>query len=385
VEDLQLGQHHVGTLSTGVRGAVIGYGAGVRAAAGWEDLVHSSDVEPGIRRRRAGKRWQYIDPSGSRITNPDTIARIDALAIPPAWTGVWICANPNGHVQATGRDQRGRKQYRYHPLFRARREELKFGDLIPFGESLGGLRRRVEADLLLPGLPEERVLALVITLLDRTRMRVGNEDYAQTNRTFGLTTLRDRHVKFAPNGMQFCFVGKGGRKHDICLDDPKLAKLVRRCRDLPGQVLFQWEDDAGVSHPIGSSRVNDRIRELSGLEATAKTFRTWGATVRAAQLLAAEPPPASQRAATSTVLGAVDEVAAELGNTRTVARTSYVHPAVPAAYEAGKLADWWSDGPTRAAAGLTPEERRLLAVLRKARRAGLGSAPATRVRSARAA
>ena len=364
---------------------IIGYHAAVRAAAGWEDLVHSTDLEPGIRRRRAGKRWHYIDPSGSRITHPDTVARIDALAIPPAWTDVWICPNPNGHVQATGRDQKGRKQYRYHPLFRARREELKFGDLVPFGESLGALRRKVEADLRLPGLPEERVLALVITLLDRTRMRVGNEDYAQTNRTFGLTTLRDRHVTFASDGLRFCFVGKGGRKHDICLDDPKLAKLVRRCRDLPGQVLFQWEDDAGVSHPVGSGRVNDRIRQLSGLEATAKTVRTWGATVRAAELLAAEPPPTSQRAANSAVLEAVDEVAAELGNTRSVARASYVHPAVPAAYEAGKLADWWSDGPTRAAAGLSPEERRLLVVLRKARRAGLGTAPASRPRTARAA
>ena len=347
----------------------------------WADLVHSTDEEPGIRRRRAGKRWHYLDPSGSRITNPDTIARIDALAIPPAWTDVWICTRANGHVQATGRDQKGRKQYRYHPQFRARREELKFADLIPFGEALGGVRRQLDADLKLPGLPEERVLALVITLLDRTRMRVGNEDYAQTNKTFGLTTLRDRHVRFAGDGLTFCFVGKGGRKHDVCLDDPKLAKLVRRCRDLPGQQLFQWEDKDGLLHPVGSSRVNERIRELAGIDATAKTFRTWGATVRAAELLAAESPPTSARAAKSAVLEAVDEVANELGNTRTVARASYVHPAVPASFEAGKLAEWWADGPTRASSGLQPEERRLLAVLRRARRAGLGTAPARRART----
>ena len=347
----------------------------------WQDLVHSSDEEPGIRRRRAGKRWHYVDPSGKRITDRATIARIDALAIPPAWTDVWICPRPTGHVQATGRDARGRKQYRYHAVFRARREEVKFADLIPFGESLGGLRRQLDADLKLAGLPEERVLALVITLLDRTRMRVGNEDYAQTNKTFGLTTLRDRHVTFAGDGLTFCFVGKGGRKHDVCLDDPKLAKLVRRCRDLPGQQLFQWEDDDGVRHPVGSTRVNERIRELAGLDVTAKTFRTWGASVRAAELLAAEEPPETQRQAKAAVLEAVDEVAAELGNTRTVARASYVHPAVPAAYEAGRLAEWWADGPTRAAAGLLPEERRLLAVLRRARRAGLGIAPERRSRS----
>jgi DNA topoisomerase-1 len=359
----------------------------VGASLSWQDLVHSNDEEPGIRRRRAGKRWHYIDPSGSKITNPDTVARIDALAIPPAWTDVWICTRPGGHVQATGRDARGRKQYRYHPAFRARREELKFADLIPFGESLGGVRRKLDADLRLRGLPEERVLALVITLLDRTRMRVGNDEYAQTNKTFGLTTLRDRHVRFAGDGLRFCFVGKGNRKHEVCLDDPQLARLVRRCRDLPGQQLFQWEDIDGELHPVGSSRVNERIRELSGLDATAKTFRTWGATVMAAELLAAEEPPATHRAAKTAVLDAVDEVALELGNTRTVARASYVHPAVPAAYEAGRLGEWWADGPTRAAAGLLPEERRLLAVLRRARRAGLGVAPErrTRARHARAA
>jgi DNA topoisomerase-1 len=350
--------------------------------ASWRDLTHSSDDGPGIR-RRGRKRFAYLDDRGRPVTDPATLDRIASLAIPPAWTDVWICPRPDGHVQATGRDARGRKQYRYHPLFRARREEQKFADLIPFGEALGSLRARLDADLRLPGLPEEKVLALVVALLDRTRIRVGNDEYASTNGTFGLTTLRDRHVRFSEGGLRFCFVGKGGRRHDVCLDDARLARLVRRCRDLPGQQLFQFEDDGGELRPVGSAMVNERIRALSGLDVTAKTFRTWGATVRAAELLALNGEPATTREATSTVLEAVDEVAAELGNTRAVARASYVHPAVPAAYEAGRLAEWWADGPSRSAGGLEPPERKLLAVLRRARRAVLGTARAER-RSTRA-
>jgi len=351
----------------------------------WRDLTHSTDDEPGIR-RRGSRRPRYVHDATSRpVTDSATLERIRALAIPPAWTDVWICARPDGHVQATGRDARGRKQYRYHRLFRARQEEQKFADLIPFGESLGGLRRQVEADLRLEGMPEERVLALVVALLDRTRLRVGNEDYATANGTFGLTTLRNRHVRVDSGGLRFCFLGKGGRRHDVGVDDRQLARLVRTCRDLPGQQLFQYEDGTGELRPVGSTRVNERIRELTGLDATAKTFRTWSASVRAAALLATAGDPASARAARSTLLEAVDEVAAELGNTRAVCRASYVHPAVPAAFEAGRLADWWSDGPTRAGAGLQPEERRLLAVLRRARRAGLGRTAPTRRSPARTA
>jgi DNA topoisomerase-1 len=349
------------------------------------ELIHSSDDEPGIR-RRGRTRFQYVEAStGKAVRDRATLDRIRALAIPPAWTDVWICASPNGHVQATGRDAKGRKQYRYHPAFRARREALKFADLIPFGESLGPLRRRIDADLRGKQLSEERVLALVITLLDLTRIRVGNEDYAQANGSYGLTTLRDKHVRFDSGGLRFCFTGKGGRKHEVCVDDRRLARLVRQCRDLPGQQLFQWEDDGGLLHPVGSTRVNERIRELSGIDATAKTFRTWGASVRAAELLAVAGEPATAKEARSTVLDAVDEVASELGNTRAVARASYVHPAIPAAFEAGHLTEWWADGPSRAAAGLRPEERKLLAVLRRARRAGLGTAAAPRRRGRRAA
>jgi len=352
----------------------------------WHDLVHSSDDDPGIRRVGA-KRFRYVDDAtGAAVEDRATLERIAALAIPPAWRDVWICAHPQGHLQATGRDARDRKQYRYHPLFRARREEQKFADLVPFGEALGDLRRRVDADLAEPGLGEARVLALVVALLDRTRIRVGNEGYAQENGTFGLTTLRDRHVRFDSGGLRFCFVGKGGRRHDVCVDDRRLAKLVRACRDLPGQQLFQWEDDDGGLHPVTSTRVNEHLREISGVAATAKTFRTWGASVRAAALLAAAGSPATQREARTTFLAAVDEVASELGNTRAVCRASYVHPSVPAAYEGGRLEDWWRDGPTQAAGGLDPEERRLLVVLRNARRAGLGvTRLPRRSRAARAA
>lgn len=349
--------------------------------ATWRDLVQVSDAEPGIR-RRGGKRPRYVDErSGSAVRDRRTLERIASLAVPPAWTGVWICCSPAGHLQATGRDARGRKQYRYHPLFRAKREADKFADLVPFGEALGPLRARLDADLQSSGLPEERVLALVLVLLDRTRMRIGNEGYVQENGTFGLTTLRDEHVELGRGALCFRFVGKAGRDHEVRLCDPQLARLVRRCRDLPGQVLFQWEDEDGTVRPLGSGRVNEHLRAVTGLDVTAKTFRTWGATVRAAELLATAEPAASARAA-SVVAEAVDEVAAELGNTRAVARASYVHPAVPAAYEAGRLGDWWADGPTRSAGGLQPAERRLLGVLRRARRAGLGGPPS---RSRRAA
>jgi DNA topoisomerase-1 len=228
------------------------------------------------------------------------------------------------------------------------------------------------------------VLALVIALLDRTHMRVGNDEYAKANRTFGLTTLRDRHVRFDSGGLRLCFVGKGGKDLEVCVGDAGLARLVRRCRDVPGQQLFQWVDADGTHRPVGSTEVNGRIRELTGLDATAKTFRTWAATVRAAERLAVAGEPATAREAKATVLEAVDEVAGVLGNTRAVARASYVHPAVIGAYEAGRLTEWWADGPSRAASGLHPEERRLLLVLRRARRAGVGTAPAPR-RRARAA
>ena len=346
--------------------------------ADWRDLVHTSDDDPGIR-RTGRSRFRYVDESsGKTIDDEDALARIAALAVPPAWTDVWICATGFGHLQATGRDARGRKQYRYHPAFRARRETEKFADLVPFGEALGDIRAGIERDLELPGWSQERVTALVLALLDRTHLRIGNERYAGENRTFGLTTLRARHLVADSGQLQLRFKGKGGTQIESTIDDRRLAGLVRRCRQMPGQLLFQWRDDDGELRPVRSSDVNDRLRELSSLDVSAKTFRTWGASLKAATLLADAGEPSSEREARRTVLEAVDEVAEHLGNTRAVCRASYVHPAVPAAYESGRLPDWWRDGPSRSGKGLSADERRLLAVLRRARRAGLGTAPQRR-------
>lgn len=335
------------------------------------DLVYSSDAEPGIRRRGA-KRFRYVDEAtGSPVRHRPTLARIDALAVPPAWQHVWICADPAGHLQATGRDDRRRKQYRYHPGYRARREQEKFADLIPFGEALGPLRQALNADLDGRGWTQERVTALVLRLLDRTLIRVGNESYARENRTFGLTTLRCRHLANGSNGVALRFTGKGNKELEVPIVDRRLAVMVRGCSQLPGQLLFQWLDEDGVQRPVRSGDVNERLRALTGLDITAKTFRTWGASVRAAQLLAAEVVPPSERATARIVNEAVEEVAEQLGNTRAVARASYVHPAVVRAFETDRLRDWWRDGPTRSAGGLEPDERKLLSVLRKARRARL--------------
>jgi DNA topoisomerase I len=336
-----------------------------------DHLTFSSDEEPGIR-RLGRSRFRYVDDvDGSPVQDRRTLARIDSLVIPPAWRRVWICPEANGHLQATGRDARSRKQYRYHPEYRRQREREKFADLIPFGEAIGPLRSRLRDGLESNVWDFDHVVALVLVLLDETHIRVGNEHYARENRTFGLTTLRNRHLRADGRDVSLRFVGKGAKVHEVAIDDPVLARQVRRCRQLPGQQLFQWIDVAGEHHPVRSSDVNERLRQLTGLDATAKTFRTWGATVRAASLLAGSGTPSSEREAHREIVAAVDEVAAELGNTRTVARASYVHPAVLAAYQQGRLEDWWRDGPTRSAQGLSPEERRLLVVLRKARRAGL--------------
>jgi DNA topoisomerase-1 len=338
-------------------------------------LQHCTDDAPGLR-RKGRKRFTYVDDrTGDEVHDPATLERIAALAIPPAWTDVWICPAANGHVQATGRDAKGRKQYRYHADFRAQRESEKFADLVPFGEVLGDVRAAIHDDLRGRGLDEDRVVALVLSLLDRTAIRIGNESYAKENKTFGLTTMRSNHVDVTGSKVAFCFVGKAGKAHEVSVEDRRLASLVRKCQQLPGQLLFQYEDDDGGLHPVRSDDVNQRLRALTGLDVTAKTFRTWHASVGAATLLAGQPLPESQRQANSAVVEVCEEVAATLGNTRTVARASYVHPAVPAAFEAGVLHDWWRDGPSRAAKGLTPAERKLLAVLRKARRRGLGLAP----------
>ena len=329
--------------------------ASARAAG----LRHVDDTRPGIRRRSTGKKLRqgkrfvpqfvYQHPDGRRIDDDATEQRIRKLAIPPAWTDVWICTDPNGHLQATGRDARGRKQYRYHPRWRDERDGTKYSRMIAFGQSLPQLRRRIATDLRLPGLPRRKVLATVVRLLETTFMRVGNEEYARTNKSFGLTTLKDRHVDFGPSEVRFHFRGKSGVVHDVAVHDRAVARIVRRCRDLPGQELFQYLDADGQPATIDSDDVNGYIREATGHDFTAKDFRTWAGTVLAALALqevdaAAEMlPPRGRRSqprkpTARDVTHAIERVAERLGNTPAVCRKCYVHPDVIAAYMDGTLA-----------------------------------------------
>jgi DNA topoisomerase-1 len=300
-------------------------------------LRYVNDDDPGIRRRQLGDRLVYRAPDGGRITDARTLHRIRALAIPPAWTDVWICANPDGHIQATGRDARGRKQYRYHARWRAVRDETKYHRMIEFGESLPAIRERVDADLASPGLPREKVLAAVVRLLELTYIRVGNEEYARLNRSFGLTTLRDRHVAIEGNRVHFRFRGKSGKVHETGIRDRRLARVIRACQDVPGQELFQYVDNDGERQAIDSSDVNDYLRAISGREITAKDFRTWAGTVLAFRALCALDPAASDTDAKRNLVAAIKDVAGRLGNTPAVCRKSYVHPGVVEAYLEGGL------------------------------------------------
>jgi DNA topoisomerase I len=332
------------------------------------DLHWADDRAAGIRRRRAGKGFAYVDErSGSTVRDTATLARIRALAVPPAWTEVWICPDPLGHVQATGRDARGRKQYRYHADYRAHREAVKFEELAAFGHALPAIRRQVARDLARDGMPKEKVVATVIRLLEATLIRVGNEEYARTNGSYGLTTLRDRHARWSSDGtLELVFTGKHAKQHRIAVRDRRLARIVRRCRDLPGQVLFQYVDDDGTPSPISSADVNDYLRSVSGAPLSAKEFRTWMASLLAASALASLPVPASERAGNATVKSACEEVARHLGNTATICRASYVHPAVVAAFTDGSLQSRWSEAAPRRPSGLVADERRLLALVEDA-------------------
>ncbi len=300
-------------------------------------LRYSTDGTPGYRRRRSGRGFSYLDTHGNRITDPRTLARIRSLAIPPAWTDVWICPSPNGHLQATGRDARGRKQHRYHPRFREAREESKFERMLAFADALPRIREATERDLARSGLPREKVLAAVVRLLELTLIRVGNEEYARLNRSFGLTTLRDRHARIEGTRIRFRFRGKSGQTHEVGLRDRRLASVVRRCQELPGQELFQYVDDDGEVRDVSSDDVNEYIRAASGGDFTAKDFRTWAGTVLAYRALRALEPGASTRAARRNVVAAMRQTAERLGNTPAVARKSYVHPAVVDAYLDGRI------------------------------------------------
>lgn len=334
-------------------------------AARAASLHHVSDEQAGIRRHRRGKGFSYRDVDASVLRDGEALARIRALAIPPAWTEVWICPLPNGHLQATGRDARGRKQYRYHPRWREVRDETKYARMLLFGAALPRLRAQVREHLAGPGFSRDKVLATVVRLLETTFMRVGNEQYARSNRSFGLTTLRDRHVEVKGDGIQFRFLGKSGKPHSIHVAERRLARIVKRCRELPGQDLFQYLDPEAGPQPISSADVNDYIRRLSEADFTAKDFRTWAGTLLAARHLASAGCAKSARAGKSAVVRAAEMVAGHLGNTPAVCRKCYIHPALLAAHQDPALFELWRKASRKARADkeLLREEAALLAFL----------------------
>lgn len=295
-------------------------------------LRYVSDQDPGISRRRSGTGFSYRRPGGGTVDEA-ALDRIRKLAIPPAWTDVWISPDPRGHIQATGRDQRGRKQYRYHERWRQVRDENKYDRLIAFGRALPKLRARVEKDLTLPGLPREKVLAAVVRLMEITLIRVGNEEYAKQNKSFGLTTLRNRHAQVSGSGAMFEFRGKSGKVHKTGFRDRRLARILKACQELPGQRLFEYLDDGGVTHAVESADVNAYLREALGDDFSAKDFRTWAGTVNAARALALAPDCETAAEAKRHVSTCVKAVAGLLGNTAAVCRSAYIHPLVLKAYE----------------------------------------------------
>lgn len=300
-------------------------------------LAYVNDQEQGLRRLARGKGFSYADEDGRPVHDASTLARIKALAIPPAWTNVWICPDPNGHIQAVGRDQKGRKQYRYHPEWRADRDARKYDRMAAFGRALPRLRRRVVADLARRGLPREKVLAAVVSLLELTLIRVGNDEYAKANKSFGLTTLQKRHLKLAGGGAVFEFKGKSGKMHRTGFRDRRLARIVAACQELRGQRLFQYVDADGQRRAVESSDVNDYIRAACGEDFSAKDFRTWYGSLAALEALSLSPRPATQAEARRTLNTCVKAVAGLLGNTPAVCRAAYIHPKVLEAFEASRL------------------------------------------------
>ena len=295
-------------------------------------LRYVNDDSPGIRRVKRGRSFGYIDPEGRAIRDAETLARIKALAIPPAWTEVWICPRADGHIQATGRDDRGRKQYRYHARWRSVRDEAKYGRTLAFGRALAKIRRATERDLKLPGLPRRKVLAAVVRLLETTLIRIGNDEYARDNHSFGLTTMRDRHARVKGATVEFRFRGKSGINHTVSIDDRRLARVVGRCQELPGQELLQYLDDDGEIRDIGSDDVNEYLRAIAGEEFTAKDFRTWAGTVLAMIALQEFEAFDSQAQARKNIVRAIESVARRLGNTPSVCRKCYIHPGILDAY-----------------------------------------------------
>ncbi|HKS38795.1 MAG TPA: DNA topoisomerase IB [Verrucomicrobiae bacterium] len=330
-------------------------------------LRYVTDQSAGLRRRRQGRGFRYVDARG-RAVGPKHRERIRRLAIPPAWEGVWICPHPNGHLQATGIDARGRKQYLYHSDWRTVRDETKFHHLIAFARVLPGIRRRVARDLRLRGLSRTKVLAAVVRLLEETCIRVGNPEYARDNESFGLSTLRNRHVEVRGKELRFQFRGKSGKMHRVTLADQRLARIVKNCQELPGYELFQYIDDDEKIRVVTSGDVNDYLRGISGQDFTAKDFRTWAGTVHAAKILAELDRDNNSQQTKEILLQAIDQVAKKLGNTRAVCRKAYIHPAIVAAYNEGTLARRLNDRPRRPSrTGLRSEEKAVVSLLKPAR------------------
>jgi DNA topoisomerase-1 len=332
-------------------------------------LRYVTDTRPGIRREMGALGFKYVGVNGRVIRNKAEITRINRLAVPPAWTDVWICPEPRGHIQATGRDAKGRKQYRYHPAWRASRDDNKYDRMLAFADALPKIRQRTSADLARSGLPREKVLATVVQLLEKSLIRVGNDEYAKKNRSFGLTTMRNKHVEVKGSTVKFEFKGKSGVRHSVGVEDKRLARVVRACQDLPGQELFEYFDDKGARRDVGSGDVNAYLKEITGQDFTAKDFRTWAGTVLACTALQELDAFDSQSQAKKNVVQAVEAVAGLLGNTRTVCRKSYIHPAILDAYMDGTMLETLSRktgaGVRKKLGTLRPGEHAVLIVLQQ--------------------
>ncbi len=330
-------------------------------------LRYMSDSDPGIQRKRAGRHFSYVSVDGKPLHDADELERIKSLAIPPAWTDVWIAPARHGHLQATGRDARGRKQYRYHPRWRETRDETKYHRMLAFGQALPGIRERVDTDLKVRGFPRERILATIVRLLEATLIRVGNEEYARENKSYGLTTMLNRHVEIDGATVEFAFRGKSGVRHVTDLHDRRVAAIIKRLRDLPGQHLFQYLDEDGELRRIESADVNEYLREITGQEFTAKDFRTWAGTLLAAQALQEFECVDSEAQAKKNVVHAIESVAQRLGNTPAVCRKCYIHPEIINAYLAGStirtVKEQVEQDMAAGLAKLSPEEAAVMALL----------------------
>jgi DNA topoisomerase I len=341
---------------------------GPQASVAAIGLRYVSDEHPGIRRKRSGKGFFYLMPDGGKLSDRLINKRLRSLAIPPAWTDVWICPDEAGHIQAIGRDAKGRKQYRYHDLFRDRQEGVKYERLLQFAGALPAIRASVAADMALRGLPRSKVLATVVHLLEATLIRIGNEDYAKQNKSYGLTTLRNRHVAIEGSEIRFSFIGKSGKRWALRVRDRRVAKIIRACHELPGQELLQYRDEEGRLHAVASSDVNAYLREITQANVTAKDFRTWAGTVLAARALSQMAEFSSPTQAKKNLRDAIVYVAARLGNTPTICRKCYIHPEIPAAYLEGALTSAPSGASIEMggeAGKLAAEEQALLDLLRR--------------------